>query len=170
MWLLQQDAILTKDNLIRRKWKGNTKCVFCQENETIAHPFLGCNISKYVWSIIAWTIKAPCRLESLEQYMVWAKTFMPNDRKFHVVGLSAVCWAIWKLRNRACFEKKLIRSPTEIICYACVFIKFWARFTKGGRQTEARSRRDDAAAERNGGSPSARQRRRRRNNPRKLDD
>lgn len=43
------------------------------------------------------------------------------------MGVAAICWAIWKLRNKACFEeKKLIRSPAEIVCYACAFLRYWA--------------------------------------------
>jgi hypothetical protein len=33
---------------------------------------------------------------------------------------------MWKLRNRACFEKTLIRSSTAIIYYVCFFLKYWA--------------------------------------------
>jgi hypothetical protein len=40
--------------------------------------------------------------------------------------LAAVCWAIWKLRNIACFEKKLISSPFDLISYAVVFMNYWA--------------------------------------------
>ena len=42
------------------------------------------------------------------------------------VGGCAICWAIWKARNRACFDKKLIKNPTEIICHAGALMKFWA--------------------------------------------
>ncbi|PNT71625.1 hypothetical protein BRADI_2g32613v3, partial [Brachypodium distachyon] len=41
------------------------------------------------------------------------------------------CWVIWKLRNRPCFENKLIRSPAEIICYAYSFLKYWAGLQTG---------------------------------------
>ena len=40
--------------------------------------------------------------------------------------VAAICWAIWKLRNRAFFEKKLINSPVDLVIYACVFIRYWA--------------------------------------------
>lgn len=39
LWLAAQDAILTKDNLVKRKWKGNKKCAFCEEEESITHIF-----------------------------------------------------------------------------------------------------------------------------------
>ena len=48
------------------------------------------------------------------------------SRNVQITGVAAICWAIWKLRNRACFEGKLIKSPIELISYACVFMKHWA--------------------------------------------
>lgn len=35
IWLIQHNAILTKDNLIRKKWKGNKLCAFCNKEESI---------------------------------------------------------------------------------------------------------------------------------------
>ena len=43
-----------------------------------------------------------------------------------MIGLAAFVWAIWKMRNRVVFDKKHVRSPTEIICCACSFIRYWA--------------------------------------------
>jgi hypothetical protein len=37
MWLVVNDAILTKDNMIRRKWQGDLKCYFCSMNESAPH-------------------------------------------------------------------------------------------------------------------------------------
>jgi hypothetical protein len=44
----------------------------------------------------------------------------------YMLGLAAVCWAIWKARNRTCFDKKHIKSPLDIIILACVFMRHWA--------------------------------------------
>jgi hypothetical protein len=41
-------------------------------------------------------------------------------------GLAACCWVIWKARNRACFEKKCIKSHIDIIFSACSFMRYWA--------------------------------------------
>jgi hypothetical protein len=30
------------------------------------------------------------------------------------------------MRNRACFEGKLIQTPVELICFVVVFMKYWA--------------------------------------------
>jgi hypothetical protein len=44
----------------------------------------------------------------------------------YMVGLAAVCWAIWKGRNRVCFDKKQINNPGDILFSACAFLRYWA--------------------------------------------
>jgi hypothetical protein len=66
------------------------------------------------------------RPTSFSQFFWWFPQFFPASRNVQIAGVAAICWAIWKLRNKACFEGKLIHSPVELICYATVFIKYWA--------------------------------------------
>jgi len=47
-------------------------------------------------------------------------------KKIHMIGLAAICWAIWRMRNSVFFEDKKCRSPTEIICLASSFILYWS--------------------------------------------
>lgn len=42
LWLLSNDAILTKENLKKRKWQGDPNCVFCDSLETTDHLFFQC--------------------------------------------------------------------------------------------------------------------------------
>ena len=46
MYLIEQNDILIKDNLARKNWSGDRKCVFCNENETIPHLFFDCDMAK----------------------------------------------------------------------------------------------------------------------------
>lgn len=39
MWLLTNNAVLTKDNMLKRKWIGNPCCMFCSQTETADHLF-----------------------------------------------------------------------------------------------------------------------------------
>lgn len=33
--------------------------------------------------------------------------------------------AIWRYRNKVCFDKKLIKGSLEIICHACALMRHW---------------------------------------------
>jgi len=126
MWLIQQNSILTKDNLLKRGWNGDSKCMFCREDESIIHLFFECSMAKYVWSMVAMVVGGDCRPSSFHQFWYWVKKFMPRAEKFHMVGLAGICWALSRTRNNVCFEEKKVRSPTEVICLASSFISFWA--------------------------------------------
>jgi hypothetical protein len=49
MWLLEQNAILIKDNMIKRRWQGNSGCYFCGYPESSDHLFFLCPVAKVVW-------------------------------------------------------------------------------------------------------------------------
>uniref|UniRef100_A0A0A9DW78 Uncharacterized protein n=1 Tax=Arundo donax TaxID=35708 RepID=A0A0A9DW78_ARUDO len=44
---------------------------------------------------------------------------------------AAISWVIWKARNRASFDKKIISAPSDIIYSACSFLRYWADLLKG---------------------------------------
>lgn len=45
--------------------------------------------------------------------------------KFHTFGIAAICWAIWKTRNKMCFEGKALKDPVFIVCYVCALMSYW---------------------------------------------
>ena len=48
MWFIHKGLILTKDNLSKINWVGNTRSCFCDHNESIKHLFLECPLAKLV--------------------------------------------------------------------------------------------------------------------------
>ena len=52
VWLMENNAILTKDILIRRGWVADPKCSFYDNNKSISHPFFECPVTKVIWGII----------------------------------------------------------------------------------------------------------------------
>jgi len=106
LWLLEKGVILTKDNLIKRKWVGDPSCYFCSDNENINHLFFCCPVAKVIWGIIAMSLGANNIPTDIDQYKRWVNRWLPNGTSFHTLGLAAFCWAIWKRRNKACFDKK----------------------------------------------------------------
>jgi hypothetical protein len=126
LWMIWHNAIATRDNLLKRNWQGSSSCQFCNGTETISHLFFTCPAAKFVWSVVGRLIGAQTRPGSFTQFFWWFPQFVPASRNTQIAGLAAICWAIWKLRNRACFEHKIIKSPLDLISYSTVFLKYWA--------------------------------------------
>lgn len=126
LWLVLNNAILTKDNLIKRKWVGDPSCYFCHMDESVSHLFFHCNLAQAVWATFATCIGASDIPKSLIQCWAWCEKWIPGGKKFHTLGIAAICWSIWKAQNKLCFEGKVVLNPLLIICHACALMTYWA--------------------------------------------
>lgn len=135
IWLVAQKAILTKENMVKRKWQGDPTCYFCNSTESVDHLLFSCPIAKVVWGVVAMCFNQDNRPSSYEQYWDWIKQALPKGEPVYMLGLAAICWAIWKARNRACFDKKLIKHPCKILVLACIFMRYWAGLYPGEMQS-----------------------------------
>jgi hypothetical protein len=80
------NAILTEDNLIKRKWSGSPTCYFCNCDENINHLFFQCSTAKAVWAIVAYAIGANNIPKSFDQCRNWCEHWLPAGKQFHTVG------------------------------------------------------------------------------------
>lgn len=128
MWFFLQEAILTKDNICKRKWRGNESCAFCTDKESVRHIFFECATA--IWSLMAFAFGSDCRPSNFDQYWVWISNSFPQGQQLYAMGLAAICWAIWRTRNSICFEQKIMKSPIEIVCMICLFLVYWAGLFK----------------------------------------
>ena len=112
--------------MIKRRWDGDPTCHFCPCPETVDHLFFQCPTAKVVWGIIGTCLGADNTPRDMNQYKNWLNFWLPNGASVHVLGFAAICWAIWKSRNRACFDNKIIRNPAQIVIHACALMVFWA--------------------------------------------
>jgi hypothetical protein len=68
MWLVEQNAILMKDNMIRKKWQGSPNCYLCGELESIDHLFFNCPVAKVTRGIIVLCFHQNTRPSSYAQF------------------------------------------------------------------------------------------------------
>jgi len=135
LWFLKKGVTLTKDNLIKRNWKGSAKCCFCNYNETIQHLFFECHIAKFIWFtvFIAFNIKPPTSFTHL--LGAWIKGFHHTVRNQVLVGVTALCWALWLSRNEIIFERKVPNSYLQVIFRGTYWTRNWARLSKEEEKT-----------------------------------
>jgi hypothetical protein len=95
LWYLRKGVVLTKDNLAKRNWKGDTKCCFCNSIETIQYLFFDCHVARFVWNAVyvVFGIQPPTSISSL--LCSWLGNFSRELQKQILVGALALCWAIW---------------------------------------------------------------------------
>jgi hypothetical protein len=106
MWLVEQRAILTKDNMLVRNWQGDPSCYFCDSLETVDHLFFECPTAKVIWGIVALCFQQNCRPKSYDQFWQWIYSALLEGEKLYMFGLSTIRWAVWKCSNNICFKKR----------------------------------------------------------------
>jgi hypothetical protein len=77
--------VLTKDNLVKRHWKGCTKCCFCAEQETIQHFFFDCPMAQLTWGSVCFTFGVK-KLEGVEHlFGPWLRSFSCKQRNLVLI-------------------------------------------------------------------------------------
>lgn len=125
MWLISKNAILTKDNLIKRNWHGDKYCAFCSQEESIQHLMFDCPMASYVCSLTAHVFGITCRPTTFEQFWSGYPASFLLGGNFTWSAWQPFCWALWRAGNNICFENKFVRSSTEVVYLACSFLIYW---------------------------------------------
>jgi hypothetical protein len=95
-------------------------------DESISHLLFQCSYAKVVWAVVAHCIGADNIPKTINQCWAWCNKWLPSGKQFHALGVTAICWAIWKTQNIVCFEGHVVNNPISIICHACSMMSYWA--------------------------------------------
>ena len=127
MWFMYRKVLLTKDNLARRNWTGCTKCVFCQQEETVEHLFITCNFAKHIWRLVHFTfsIHPPTSITNL--FGNWLFGIDSKTKANIRIGVRAFLWAIWNCRNDVVFNNTGVGHFLQVVRRAT----YWTRGPAG---------------------------------------
>jgi hypothetical protein len=87
-------------------------------------------IAMQVWSTVSITfdIKNPRSINDI--FGAWIKSFSVKQRKHVLLGVAAVCWAIWLSRNDSVFQRSKPCSCLLVIFKSAFWIRSWSILTK----------------------------------------
>jgi hypothetical protein len=126
MWFLRVKVLLTKDKLIKCKWKGCSKCCFCDSPETIQHLFISCPFVHIIWPMIyfIYNISPPSNITNM--FGNWLNG-VPKDVKARIcIGVSSLCWSIWTCRNNIIFNNQKGTNLLQVLWLAAHWILLWS--------------------------------------------
>jgi hypothetical protein len=126
MWFTHNKVVLTKDNLKKHNWHGCSRCCFCDQDETIQHLFFTCPFAKILWRIIYMTFNIPDPSNVTNLFGNWLKGVAKKDKGHIRVGVCALFWAIWKVRNDFIFNKKSFPSFLQVVPLVTHRIHMWS--------------------------------------------
>lgn len=144
---LRRGVILTKDNLLKRNWRGSSQCAFYHQNETIKHLFFQCRFARSIWSCIqvASDLYSPTSVAN-----IFGNWLHGIDHRFTTlirVEALAVIWSLWLCRNNKVFTDKNC-SFMQVIYRCTAILRSWSALQRVENRdlfTEVCTRLEDTA-------------------------
>jgi hypothetical protein len=134
LWYLRKGVLLTKDNLARRNWIGDTKYCFCHHEETIDHLFFDCQFARFVWSFFHCASSIPKPSNAAHMLGQWLQGLPRDMQSIALLGVAALCWSIWLCRNNIVFQNKICASSMQVIFAAIHWVWSWAILQRADSQ------------------------------------
>ena len=130
LWYLKRGVIVTKDNLLKIRWKGDSKCNLCGLDENIQHLFFECRVARFIWNMLFITFNIQPPKPTSHMFGSWIRRFAPGLRKQMIVGIAAFCWVLWLNRNDAVFQNLFAKSYLQVIFRWTFWIQHWSLLSK----------------------------------------
>jgi hypothetical protein len=129
-WYLKRGVVLTKDNLIRRNWRGGKQSVFCAHDETIQHLFFDCHFAKFIWTTIhiAFNFQKPLSVTHL--FHIWASAGGIKNWKLLLTVVAALIWALWTSRNDLVFDNSPTKTYMHVLFRGPYWLHQWAQLRR----------------------------------------
>jgi hypothetical protein len=134
MWFLSNKVLLTKDNLVRRKWTGSQKCCFCDSLETVEHLFITCPFAQIIWRMIYFAYNIPPPSNITNMFGNWLNGVDKTNKGRIRIGVSALCWAIWNRRNDIIFNQSKGTNFLQVINLMVHWIQLWSCLLPSNQQ------------------------------------
>ena len=126
MWFLYRKEILTKDNLIKRRWAGCKKCVFCDADETVDHLFVSCDFARKIWRLVHFTFSITPPMNVTNLFGTWLNGVDKDTKASIRVGVCDFLWAIWNCRNDVIFNNLEAGHFLQVVHRATHWIHMWS--------------------------------------------
>ena len=124
--VLNRKVILTKDNLIKRRWIGCKKCVFCDTDESVEHLFISCPFARDIWCLVHFTFSIYQPTSIANMFGSWLNGIDRKTKARIRIGVAAFLWSIWNCRNDVVFNKQKNVHFLQVVNKAVYSIQMWS--------------------------------------------
>jgi hypothetical protein len=126
MWQMFHGKLQSAEQLKKKIWKGDIHCVMCGKEEDLNHIMFRCACNRFVWVAVKEALGWQKTPTSLEDFITnWLDSGRVRNKKLMLFGLGAICWVIWKVRNKMAIERKVVKTPQEVLYSAIFFMQSW---------------------------------------------
>ena len=90
------------------------------------HLFISCALAKLIWRTINFTYDLPAPSNVTNMFGNWLNGVDRQSKDIIRIGVSALCWSIWRCRNDIIFNKKSNFHFLQVISMTVHWVQLWA--------------------------------------------
>ena len=113
-------------DLIKRRWIGCKKCVYCDAEESVEHLFIKCPFARDIWRLLHFTFNVSPPTSIANLFGTWLNGIDKITKARIRIGVAAILWALWNCRNDIVFNQMHSSHYLQIIHKACYWIHSWS--------------------------------------------
>ena len=130
LWQAFRGRLPSADQIKKRNGPGSEFCNLCGALENSNHIFFNCVLAKLVWSCVRSWLRVSWDPSSFADTRTLAKSLVGVTKRVFWVGLGALCWALWTIRNKFTIELTFPSKPADVLFKSCIFLQQWRLLTK----------------------------------------
>jgi len=126
LWQIFNNKLQVAQSLIKRGSKETANCCLYGLAESVDHIFFQCHIAKFIWSVIAEVFKLQNVPRSLKEFScTWLQGKGPLPIRLLMFAFAGFVWAMWTIRDKMAIEKKIPKSPADVLYIYVSLMQRW---------------------------------------------
>lgn len=90
------------------------------------HLFFTCSVARLLWNILKCAFNLSDVPENINALVGnWVKRFSKIERNLVMVGISTICWTLWKFRNGVVFDNNRVDDPCTPVNLFLKWLRDW---------------------------------------------
>ena len=130
LWQAFRGRLPAADQIKKRNGPGSDFCHLCGALENSDHIFFNCVLAKLVWCCVRSWLQVSWNPSSFSHIRTLAKALVGVTKRVFWVGLGALCWALWTIRNKFTIEHIFPSKPADVLFKSCILLQQWRSLTK----------------------------------------
>jgi hypothetical protein len=104
LWQMSRGRLPSNDQILKRRGPSDGLCALCGLPENVNHIFFRCVLAQFVWAGVRDMLGVTWNPSCFTTWERCIQNLNIKSKRFLRVLFTAICWALWKIRNKFTIE------------------------------------------------------------------
>jgi hypothetical protein len=125
LWQLSRGRLPSNDQILKRRGPSDGLCALCGLPENVDHIFFRCDLALFVWAGIRDMLGVTWNPSCFSSWERCIQSLNDKLQRSLRVLFAAICWALWKIRNKFTIAAKFPSQPANCFFLIRLNLQLW---------------------------------------------